>query len=214
MSSSFQASLDRTARTWLGLPEGSVLPDAEELAADAREIVRVNFALLKLLAADKQCPSPIWEPNGGQTVACIGALPDELTARYYTGAGAAAITSEHAIDMVADIARWFADDPPQALDALADTNRFWCSLDAPRVRIGKPYKPHYKLLSLLIADLARKTDAGFDTLEWVASLSLPVDELVVPDSRTPEEVAQDTSERVQMMRAQEARWEAPTPPPT
>jgi hypothetical protein len=35
-----------------------------------------------------------------------------------------------------------------------------------------PFKGHFKILTLLLADLARKVSAGFDEIEWLASLGV------------------------------------------
>src|SRR5690606_41123116 len=76
--------------------------------------------------------------------------------------------------LVAELMPWMAEDPSSAAVALEDTREMWMSDDAPLRPLEPLYAGHFKLLSLMLADLARKADAGFDTLDWIASLGLPV----------------------------------------
>ena len=69
-----------------------------------------------------------------------------------------------------------------------------------------PYKPHFKTLTLVIADLARKVGAGFTELEWIASLGL-MDAFHDPESDPPrEEVLASVRDKSAAMLADEEAW--------
>jgi hypothetical protein len=55
----------------------------------------------------------------------------------------------------------------------------------------------------MLADIARKADAGLDTLDWIASLGLLVEELCDGDDPPASEIQARIEERMDAMWAQE-----------
>ena len=68
------------------------------------------------------------------------------------------------------------------------------------------YAGHFKLLSLMLADIARKADAGLDTLDWIASLGLPVEEFRDDDDPPADQIHERMEARMDAMWAQEDAW--------
>ena len=78
--------------------------------------------------------------------------------------------------------------------------------DAPLRPLEALYAGHFKLLSLMLADIARKADAGLDTLDWIVSLGLPVEEFCDDDDPPASEIHARMEERMDAMWAQEDAW--------
>jgi hypothetical protein len=108
--------------------------------------------------------------------------------------------------LVAELMPWMAQDPGGAAVALEDTLEVWTSEDAPLRPLEALYAGHFKLLSLMLADIARKADAGLDTLDWIASLGLPVEEFRDDDDPPASEIEERTEARMDAMWAQEDAW--------
>src|SRR5690606_30875995 len=115
-------------------------------------------------------------------------LPAEFARRYFTGGGLLVLRTPGVRTLVAELMPWMAEDPSSAAVALEDTREMWRSDDAPLRPLEPLYAGHFKLLSLMLADLARKADAGFDTLDWIASLGLPVEEFRDDDDPSASEI--------------------------
>jgi len=197
---------DDDARTLLGLPMAYVLPAAEVLVAEARRIVETNLALARAPSVPGRVMSPIWERKGSRAAVRAVQLPREFTRRYFTGGGRTVLGKAGVRTLVAELMPWMAEDPSAAAAALEDTLELWSFEDEPLQLLESPYGGHYKLLSLMLADIARKADAGLDTLDWIASLGLPVEEFCDDDDPPASEIQARMEERVDEMWAQEDAW--------
>jgi hypothetical protein len=206
---------DDDARALLGLPMAYVLPATEVLVAEARRIVDTNLALARELSTQgigiSPICSPIWERKGSRAAVRAALLPAEFASRYFTGGGLVVLGKEGVRTLVAELMPWMAEDPGGAAVALEDTLEVWTSEDAPLRPLESPYGGHYKLLSLMLADVARKADAGFDTLDWIASLGLPVEEFRDDDDPPASEIQTRVDARMDAMWAQEDAWLDSTP---
>jgi hypothetical protein len=194
------------ARTLLGLPMAYVLPATEVLVAEARRIVETNLALARELSAQGIGISPIWERNGSRAAVRAALLPAEFASRYFTGGGRLVLGKPGVRTLVAELMPWMAEDPRAAAVALEDTLEVWTSEDAPLRPLESPWGGHYKLLSLMLADIARKADAGLDTLEWIASLGLPVEEFRDDDDPPASQIHERMDARMDAMWAREDAW--------
>jgi hypothetical protein len=196
------------ARTFLGLPEGYALPDDATLLTDARAIVKATLALDVELAEQGIYAAPLWEDREGKAAVRLCFLPRAFRQRYFEGEARETIERDDLLGMVAQVAPLLAADPQGAAFALGDTQRVYWAADAPLRRLEVAYVGHARLLSLVIADLARKTDGGLDTLEWLASLGLPLDEVREPDDPEPAEVAASMREAMRAVWLEERGWSA------
>ena len=197
---------DDDARALLGLPMAYVLPASAVLVADARRIVDTNVALARELSAQGIGISPIWERQGSRAAVLATMLPAEFTSRYFTGGGLVVLGKPSVRTLVAELMPWMSQDPGGAAVALEDTLEVWTSEDAPLRPLESLYGGHYKLLSLMLADFARKADAGLDTLDWIASLGLPVEEFRDDDDPPAAEILERMETRMDAMWAQEDAW--------
>lgn len=204
---------DDAARTLLGLPMAYVLPATDVMISEARRIVETNLALARELGPH-QLPSPIWERKGSRACVRLVTLPAAFAQRYFTGGGALVLGKDRVRTLVAELMPWMAEDPAGAAVALEDTLEVWTSDGAPLRELESPYGGHYKLLSLMLADFARKADAGLDTLDWIASLGLPIEEFRDDDDPDADAIAERMEARVDAMWAAEDAWlEAAAPRP-
>lgn len=194
---------DDAARALLGLPMAYVLPAAEVLVVEARRIVETNLALAR---APSRMMSPIWERKGSRAAVRAVQLPGEFARRYFTGGGRMVLGKAGVRTLVAELMPWMAEDPRGAAAALEDTLELWTFEEEPLQLLESPYGGHYKLLSLMLADIARKADAGLDTLDWIASLGLPVEEFCDDDDPPASEIHARMEERLDEMWAQEDAW--------
>jgi hypothetical protein len=88
------------------------------------------------------------------------------------------------------------------------TASLWISEEAPVRTLGLPYKGHFKLLTLVVADFLRKVGAGFDELEWLTSIGI-LSAYHNPDEDPPvEQVLASTREKTEHLVAQEQAWMA------
>jgi hypothetical protein len=194
---------DDDARALLGLPMAYVLPATAVLVADARRIVDTNVALAHEQGIGI---SPIWERQGSRAAVRAAVLPAEFASRYFAGGGLVVLGKPSVRTLVAELMPWMAQDPSGAAVALEDTLEVWTSEDAPLRPLEALYAGHFKLLSLMLADIARKADAGLDTLDWIASLGLPVEEFRDDDDPPASEIEERTEARMDAMWAQEDAW--------
>lgn len=200
---------ENDARALLALPKGHVLPPEEQLLRDAARIVETNLGLAKELAAvaDQGLqPSPIWEPKQGVTQVRMAVLPPVFRTRYFEGEGREILAEPVALQMVVDVLPWMTEDPVGAAFALENTYRAWHDETAPVRSLELPYEGHFRILSLLLADIARKGAAGLDTLEWLGSIGLPIDESRDPDDPTEEEIRKSMKGHLDAMWAEELGW--------
>lgn len=205
---------DDEARALLGLPMAYMLPATAVIVAEARLIIDTNLALARELAPQgigispilSPIISPIWERNGSRAAVRATLLPPQFTTRYFTGNGLAVLDKPNVRTLVAELMPWMAEDPAAAAAALEDTLEVWISEGAPMRPLEAPYGGHYKLLSLMLADIARKADAGLDTLDWIASLGLPVEEFRDDDDPSAEQIQERMEARMDAMWAQEDSW--------
>jgi hypothetical protein len=197
---------DDDARVLLGLPMAYLLPATPVLVAEARMIVEANLALAREPSAPGVVVSPIWERKGSRAAVRAAALPPEFASRYFTGGGLVVLGKPGVRTLVAELMPWMAEDPRAAAAALEDTLEVWTSEDAPLRPLESAYGGHYKLLSLMLADIARKADAGLDTLDWIASLGLPVEEFRDDDDPSASQIHERMEARMDAMWAQEDAW--------
>lgn len=197
---------DDDARTLLGLPMAYVLPATSVIVAEAWKIIDTNLGLARELAARGIAISPIWERKGSRAAVREVSLPRPFASRYFTGGGLAVLGKAGVRTLVAELMPWMAEDPRAAAAALEDTLELWTEDDAPMRPIESPYGGHYKLLSLMLADIARKADAGLDTLEWIASLGLPVEEFRDDDDPSAAVIHERMDARMEAMWDQEDAW--------
>lgn len=161
-----------SSRAFLALPEGYVLPDVEDLLHDARAILLHTLSLRTETRASGFQISPVWENHEGQAALRATVVPPEVESRHFEGKGMTALRNPDILTMIGDVVEILAEEPIVAARALAMTASLWISEDAPIRQLGMPYKGHYKLLTLVIADFLRKVGAGFDDLEWITSLGI------------------------------------------
>ncbi len=200
---------DDAARALLGLPMAYVLPATEVIVAEARRIVETNLALARELSVGMSpiSISPIWERGKNSRAAVrTAAPPPQFASRYFTGGGLVVLRKAGVRTLVAELMPWLAEDPAGAVVALEDTLELWTTDDAPLRPVESPFGGHYKLLSLMLADIARKADAGLDTLEWIASLGLPVEEFRHDDDPSEAAIHDRMEARMDAMWAQEDAW--------
>src|SRR5262249_27112721 len=150
--------------------------------------------------------SPIWERKGSRAAVRAALLPAEFNNRYFGGGGLVVLEKPSVRTLVAELMPWMAEDPGGAAVALEDTLEGWTSDEAPLRPLESPYGGHYKLLSLMLADIARKADAGLDTLDWIASLGLPVEEFRDDDDPSAADIHARMESRMDAMWAQEDAW--------
>lgn len=206
-----RTSLSRPqALAFLGLPEGWEAPAAEEMERDARAIAKKTLAFgleLAALAAGGLQLSPIWEDREGHVQLRLAVVPRELRTRYFEGEGAQeALEDPELFRLVAEVAEWIASDPVGGAFALDDTHRVWFDAEGPVRALELHSKPHFKLLSLLLADGVRKLSYGLTPLEWLVTLGLPIEEMRDDDDPSAAEIRASAEEALAEMWAEEAAW--------
>ncbi len=161
-----------SSRAFLALPDGYVLPDVEDLLTDARAILLHTLNLRTETEQSGIQISPIWENHEGVAALRAAIVPKEVELRHFEGKGMSALRDPNALTMIGDVVEILAEEPIAAANALSMTAALWIHEDAPIRQIELPYKGHYKLLTLVMADFLRKVGAGFDDLEWITSLGI------------------------------------------
>jgi hypothetical protein len=204
-------TLDRpSALAVLGLPEGWTPPPLDVLERDARVIATrtLGFGLeLAAHAASGLQLSPIWDERDGSVQLRLAVVPRQLRTRYFEGDGAReALEDPELFRLVAEVAEWVASDPVGGAFALDDTHRVWFDAEGPTRTVALPYQPHLKLLSLLLADGVRKLAFGLDTLEWLATLGLPIEEMRDDGDPPADAIRASADEALAEMWAEEAAW--------
>lgn len=195
-----------SGRAFLELPEGYACPSVDELMHDARAILLHTVNLRTETRASGLQVSPIWERHDGQAALRATVVPPEVEARHFEGSGMMALRDPHVLTMIADAVEILADEPAVAAPALVVTASLWINEEAPVRPLGLPYKGHYKLLTLVIADFLRKVGAGFDELEWLTSIGL-LSAYHDPDKDPPvEQVHAAVREKLQRLVAEENAW--------
>lgn len=193
-------------RAMLHLPAELEVPDADALAHDARAILLHSLSLRKELAEADVIISPVWENHDGQASVRAAIVPPAVVTRHFEGPGLASLGDAGVLQMACDVTAMLLEDPASAATALTETEQLWVSPEAPVRPLDLPYKPHYKVLTLVIADLARKVGAGFTELEWIGSLGL-LDAYHDPESDPPrDDVLAAIAAKTLAMCADEATW--------
>lgn len=193
-------------RAFLHLPASFEIPSPDTLAQDARAILLHALSLRKDMANAEVVVSPIWENHDGQASVRAAIVPPGVVTRYFEGPGLASLRDAGVMQMMCDVAGMLLEDPDGAAKVLAPTEQLWVSPEAPVRALDLAYKPHFKVLTLVIADLARKVGAGFNELEWIASLGL-LDAYHDPANDPPrDEVITSTSAKTLAMCAEEVDW--------
>ncbi|MCC6523692.1 MAG: hypothetical protein IT373_13635 [Polyangiaceae bacterium] len=193
-------------RAMLHLPAKFDLPDPEKIVEDARAILLHSLSLRKEIEASGMVLSPVWEEDGGHTAVRAAVVPPEVAKRHFEGPGMASLRDAGVMDMLADIVLMLLEAPDNAAHVLEGTYRLWLSEDAPVRSLEVPFRPHFKVLTLVVADLTRKVGAGFSELEWIASLGL-LDAFHDPASDPPRaEVLASTRRKTAAMCAEEEAW--------
>lgn len=201
------------ARTVLGL-YADVSASVDELTADVDVIVAENLSLAtrtdKLREQGLQ-PSPVWEltPDDAgrpRLVARLAVLPASFRGRYFEEPGRAVLDDAASRELVAEVFDEVAADPVGALVALESTLRAWLDDTAPTRQLTLASKPQHRLLTLLLADIARKGAAGLDDLEWMLSIGLDPEELRDDDSPPIAELRGSSDRKLRAMWAEERAW--------
>ena len=167
------------ARAVLGL-YAEVDAGIDELTADIDLIIKQNLALAERTDRLRERglqPSPVWELGdaaGASPTLCarLAVLPAVFRTRYFEAEGRAVLADDASKELVAEVFETVASDPVGALVALESTLRAWLDDTAPTRPLPVRTKPQLRLLSLLLADIARKGAAGLDDLEWLSSIGL------------------------------------------
>lgn len=194
------------SRAFLELPEGYMLPEIDDLMQDARAILLHTLNLRTETQPTGIQISPVWENEDGQAALRATIVPKEVEIRHFEGKGMAALRDPNALTMIADVVEILAEEPVAGAQALSMTASLWISKEAPVRQLGLPYKGHFKLLTLVIADFLRKLGAGFDELEWITSLGI-LEAYHNPDEDPPvEEVTAATRQKLEQLAAEEAAW--------
>jgi len=191
------------------MPADLVAPDAHQAIADARMIVAKNRAVdreIAPLSAQGLLFSPVWEIGSGIARGRLAVLPPVFRTRYFESEGAEVLDDDATIELVCDVLPWLVDDPVGAAFALENTLRAWLDDTAPTRSLEIPYVGHYRLLSLLLADIARKSAAGLDELEWLASIGLPVEEFRDDADLPAEAIIEGMKQRLDQMWQDERAW--------
>ena len=197
-----------SGRAFLQLPEGYALPDVDDLMHDARAILLHTVNLRAETQATGIQISPVWENRDGQAALRATVVPKEVEARHFEGKGMMALRDPSALTMIADAVEILADEPAVGAQSLAMTAALWISEEAPVRTLGIPFKGHFKLLTLVIADFLRKVGAGFDELEWLTSLGI-LSAYHNPDEDPPvEQLLASTREKTAHLVAEEQAWMA------
>lgn len=195
-----------SSRQFLALPEGYALPDVEDLLHDARAILLHTLNLRTETQSSGIQISPVWENHAGQAALRAAVVPLEVELRHFEGKGMNALRDPNALTMIGDVVEILAEEPIAAARALSMTAALWISEDAPIRQLGLPYKGHYKLLTLVIADFLRKVGAGFDELEWITSLGI-LSAYHNPAEDPPiEDIQASTREKMQRLIVDENAW--------
>jgi hypothetical protein len=197
-----------SGRAFLDLPEGYALPDVDHLMHDARAILLHTVNLRLETQASGIQIAPVWENRDGQVALRAAVVPKEVETRHFEGKGMMALRDPSALTMIADAVEILAEEPAAAAQSLAMTASIWISEEAPVRTLGLPYKGHFKLLTLVVADFLRKVGAGFDELEWLTSIGI-LSAYHNPDEDPPvEQVLASTREKTEHLVAQEQAWMA------
>ncbi|MRG93679.1 hypothetical protein [Polyangium spumosum] len=195
-----------SGRAFLELPEGYTTPDVDHLMHDARALLLHTVNLRTETRASGIQISPVWELHDGQAALRATVVPAEIEARHFEGKGMMALRDPNALTMIADVVEILADEPAVAAQALVTTASIWIDENAPVRPLGLPYKGHFKLLTLVIADFLRKIGAGFDELEWLTSIGL-LSAYHNPDEDPPvEEVRAAARDKSLRLAAEEGAW--------
>ncbi len=190
----------------LHLPRNIVVPEIAVLEEDIRAALQHSVNLREALEETKIVCSPIWEGHAGEAAVRAAVVPAQVVTRHNDGAGMRALSDPSVVTMLADIIAILIEEPEGAVKVLEPTERLWMSEDAPVRSLEMPYKPHYRVLTLVIADFTRKIGAGFTEDEWIASLGL-LDAFHDPETDPPREaILGSTRAKVAAMCAEEAEW--------
>jgi hypothetical protein len=199
---------DSSARQFLALPPGAPCPDVEKLMDDARAILLHTVGLRAQIAESGMQISPIWEDCDGQAALRATVVPGPVELRHFEGRGMATLGAPNALRMIADAVEILAEEPAVAAQALQLTASLWISEEAPVRPLGVPYKGHFKLLTLVLADFLRKVGAGFEPIEWLTSIGL-LSAFHDPDEDPPlDQIRAAMREKTARMMAEEEAWMA------
>lgn len=195
-----------SGRAFLQLPEGYALPDVDHLVQDARAILLHTVNLRAETQVSGLQISPVWENRDGHAALRGTVVPNEVERRHFEGKGMAALRDTNVLTMIADTVEILADEPAVAARSLATTAALWSSEGAPVRTLELPYKGHFRLLTLVIADFLRKLGAGFNELEWLTSLGV-LSAYHDPANDPPvEQVVAATREKMELLLAEEQAW--------
>jgi len=195
-----------SSRAFLALPDGYAIPDVEDLLHDARAILLHTLNLRTETQSSGIQISPIWENQEGQAALRATVVPKEVEYRHFEGKGMNALRNPDALTMIGDVVEILAEEPILAAKALSMTASLWISEEAPIRQLGLPYKGHYKLLTLVIADFLRKVGAGFNDLEWITSLGI-LSAYHNPDEDPPvEDIQASMREKMERLIVDENAW--------
>jgi hypothetical protein len=160
----------------------------QELEVMARAILSENLArpmLEELSESTRLFVSPIWEPEAEGTRAtrraCV--LPKAFEGHYYAGA-TRSFLEERGPELAASLFASLLSSPVDALTAVRQVRALYQHEQAPSLPIELGYEAPMNLLSLVLAEIARRHRAGLDEVSIVASFD------------TSEELSEELSERI------------------
>lgn len=199
---------DAEARKKLDIPEGYEAPPTEKIVEDARAILLHTLAMRGELKEAGIAIAPIWEDREGMSAVRATLVPEEVLARYFQGPGLAALRNADALEMIADTTAVCVEQPAAAAKALEMTHELWLHEEAPLKPLDMPYRGHFKVLTLVIADFNRKIGAGFTPIEWLTSMGL-LASYHDPESDPPvEEIRASMRAKFEKMVQEEWSWMA------
>lgn len=108
--------------------------------------------------------SPLWlEEEDGRLVQRMSMLPVQAVRRYYAAATVQAVTAN--LPLVAHLVRRTVTHPVEVMIAVTGTMKLWHDRTAPRRRSSHVAPPLARPLSIVLADVARRLDAGMTSYE-------------------------------------------------
>jgi len=184
----YVGALERSSRylaAQLGATPAALLePDRDELFAAARAIVRANQEAMAHMerrggpGGPVEIPSPI--RSGGEAQQIL--LPADFLGLYAAEPAATLLRDDRWIALAVDAFERLRADPVELLLATREIRSIYLQEDlfAPAPAAGSPEE---KMLSALIADVARKAAAGLTEAEVAATLGADADPRVLGVAR-------------------------------
>ncbi|MFO0612141.1 MAG: hypothetical protein U0414_06125 [Polyangiaceae bacterium] len=150
--------------------------------------------------------SPLWlEEEDGRLVQQASLLPVQAVRRYYAAATVQAVAAN--IPLVAYLVRRAVTHPVEVMVAVTGTLKLWHDREAPRRRTSHVYPAHARPMSIVLADVARRLDAGMTSHEIGALYGVDL-KVFFPEARDSQLTGLRSSaiDKATRMSAEEAAW--------